>query len=481
MEQVFSRSERVHQESMASITKSMSIPKAVQVLEKSNINSAALSQVTEIALKGSSNLRKQPKGYSGIDGARKLLNDMIFESLSKYDAEIAKCTDFYSRQCAAMEACRGQISASNYIAANSRALILDSQGTINRCEVDIPERKLELKQHLLKCKHELHKLNARLKIVLGDIAVMTMILEMTDCEKKLLQMKNFALLHCQDQCTKKNFVKFNHKGLQAKVAKLQSSLSQELMHSTFADLFEGVESMEAVEFFQMDAKQMPNKTQFNNPPVPKTPVPGNPCTDPDAGAPSAADKRAAKCTIKKSPQCYKLQERFLLIQAGIMDERDRLLDEISMMENHCEETKQTMETEIADDKEMLSNAQTKLAAATEKESTAGETARQTAIENEQLNNDLVKQMKSCSGNYINFETELCALKKIRGELYKMKGGGHSAFFQDCEVSKWEPEECTKRCAGGVQKLTRNVLSTPQGGTKCLPLTAMKSCNNHPCP
>merc|ERR1719163_683498 len=239
--------------------------------------------------------------------------------------------------------------------------------------------------------------------------------------------------------------------------------------------------MEAVEFFQMDAKQMPNMTQFNNPPVPKTEVPGNPCTDPDAGAPSAADKRAAKCTIKKSPQCYKLQERFLLIQAGIMDERDRLLEEISMMENHCEETKQTMETEIADDKDMLSNAQTKLAAATEKEATAGETARQTAAENDQLNKDLVKQMKSCSDNYINFETELCALKKIRGELYKMKGGGHSAFFQDCEVSKWDPEECTKTCDGGDQKLTRSVLTHPNGGAKCLPLKAVRSCNQKPCP
>jgi hypothetical protein len=127
-----------------------------------------------------------------------------------------------------------------------------------------------------------------------------------------------------------------------------------------------------------------------------------------------------------------------------------------------------------------------LAAATEKEATAGESARQTAAENGQLNADLVKQMKTCSGNYINFETEICALKKIRGELYKMKGGGHSAFFQDCEVSKWDPEECTKLCArgkegGGSQKLTRNVLTHPNGGTKCLPLAAMRSCNNQPCP
>merc|ERR1719326_982248 len=174
--------------------------------------------------KASKHLRKQPKGYSGIDGARKLLNDMIFESMTKYDAEVAKCTDYYSRQCAAMEACRGQIAASNYVAANSRALILDSQATINKCEVDIPMKKLKLSQHLLMCKHELNKLNTRLKIVMGDIAVMTMILEMTDCDKKLIQMESVSLLRCTDECTKKSFIEFNHDGLQQKISKLQSSL-----------------------------------------------------------------------------------------------------------------------------------------------------------------------------------------------------------------------------------------------------------------
>merc|ERR1719183_812773 len=461
----------------------MTPAKALEVLEKNNLTSPQLVQVANTVLGKQSHLRRQPKGYSGLDGARKLLNDMIYEAMSKYDAEIAKCTEYYSEQCAAMEACRGQIAASNYIAANSRMLILDSQATINKCEIDIPTKKLELTQHNTKCKHDLARTGARLKIVMGDIAIMTMILEMTDCEKKLLQMKSFALLHCTDQCTKKSFIEFNHDGLQKKVAQLQSSLSHDLMENTFADLFEGLQSLQSMEFVQLDSQQhqIPNKTKFKNPPVPRTQVPSNPCNDPNMGAPSAADKRAAKCSIKKSPQCYKLQERFLLIQAGIQDERDELLDEISMLETFCEETKNLLETQIANDEDMLSNAQTKLAAATEKEATAGENARQTAKENEGLNNDLVKQMKTCSGNYINFETEMCALKKIRGELYKMKGGGHSAFFQDCEVSKWSPEECTKKCAGGEQKLTRSVMTHPNGGTKCLPLAAMKSCNNQPCP
>jgi hypothetical protein len=489
MEEVFLRSGEAHKQSMESIMETMSLTKAVESLEKSNSSTPELMQVVNMAMgKANSNLRKQPKGYSGIDGARKLLNDMIYESMSKYDTEIAKCTDYYSRQCAAMESCRGQIAASNYVAANSRALILDSQATINKCEVDIPTRKLQLSQHLLMCKHELNKLNTRLKIVMGDIAVMTMILEMTDCDKKLIQMEKLALLHCTDECTKKSFIEFNNDALQQKISKMQSTLSHELMHDTFKDLFEGIESLESTVFLETASQITPviNKTKFSNPPVPRTKVPGNPCKDPYAGAPSAANKRAAKCTIKKSPQCYKLQERFLLIQSGIEDERDELLEHIDMLKHFCEETKNTYENQIAADEDMLSNAQTKLAAATEKEATAGESARQTAAENGQLNADLVKQMKTCSGNYINFETEICALKKIRGELYKMKGGGHSAFFQDCEVSKWDPEECTKLCArgkegGGSQKLTRNVLTHPNGGTKCLPLAAMRSCNNQPCP
>merc|ERR1719345_53875 len=331
---------------MALLTSSMSVSTAADMVKALNPTNSALVQAANVALAGATKLRKQPKGYGGLDGARKLLNDMIFESMTKYDAEIAKCTEYYSKQCGAMEACRGQIAAANYIAANSRMLILDSQAVINLCEVQIPTKELELKQHILKCKHELNKLNTRLKIVLGDIAVMTMILEMTDCEKKLLQMKKMALLHCEDQCTKEKFIKFDHTELQQKVSQLQS-VSRSLMKNTFSDLFEGIESLESEEFLQISSHQIPNKTQFNNPPVPKTAVPADPCTDPNMGAPSAADKRAAKCTIKKSPQCYKLQERFLLIQAGIQDERDELLDEISMLETFCEETKKTIETQIA--------------------------------------------------------------------------------------------------------------------------------------
>mmetsp|Transcript_29454 Transcript_29454/g.47374 ORF Transcript_29454/g.47374 Transcript_29454/m.47374 type:complete len:867 (-) Transcript_29454:66-2666(-) len=483
LQQVFERSEEAHEESMRAIMKTLTMEKAMEVLESVAPKDPRLQDVANVfssrALQAKVHFRKkrQPAGYTGLSGARQLLNDMIFEAMLKYDEEIAKCTDYYAKQCALMEVARGEISAANFIAANSRMLILDAQQNINACEQDIPKTKHDLAQHNSQCKNELQKMNTRLKIVMGDIAVMTMILKMTDCETAFLQQHGIEIVQCEDPCTHKSFVTFKHDGLQQEVKRLKSRLSKELMTATFNDLFKGIQSLESYE------SQEPaiNKTEFNNPPIPRTKVPGNPCIDPNNGAPSPEDKRAAKCTIKKSPQCYKLQERFLLIQAGIADERDQLMADIATTKADCEETQQTLQTAIANDESLLDSSQTKLAFATEKEASAGEKARVVAKQNAEYNEDLLKQMKKCSTNYIDYETQLCALKKIRGELYKMKGDGHDGFFQDCEVSPWSPEDCTKKCAGGVQKLSRNVLTHPNGGAQCLPLAAVRSCSTMPCP
>jgi hypothetical protein len=464
---------------MSLITKGMSREKAWGLLERSNKSQPQLLQIARSLKHGSGHLR-QPKGYSGIDGARKMLNDMIFQAMLNYDTEIARCTQFYSEQCASMEVCRGQIASSNYVAANARSLILDSQATINKCEADIPNLKLDLKQNKLKCKHEIHKMNERLKILRGDISVMTAILSMTDCKKSLMQMDDrkdsivgLNARRCEDPCTKESFITFDHDALQQKVSQLQSQTSHDLMQENLGDLFEGA---------QVVYQQVPvNKTKFNNPPIPRTDVPANPCTDPNAGGPPTGKKRASKCSLSGTPQCYKLQERFLLIQSGIEDERDDLLEEINQMEKSCADTEKSIEGEIGQCKDMLDNAQTSLASAMTKEANAGEIARQTAKTHDQLNADLVREMKTCSANYIGLESELCALKKIRGELYLKIKGLASAFFVDCSVGKWEAEECDKVCAGGTQKLERKVMTHPNGGAKCLPLTAVRSCNNHPCP
>jgi hypothetical protein len=481
MEHVFLRSEESRTNSMASIMRTMTPAKAVHILKEHNLETPALMQATKLALTKQSSLRQSPTGYSALAGAKKLLNDMIFNASSKYDVEIATCTEFYTQQCAALEVCRGMISAANEICANSRALILWSQACIDRAETDIVTGKQKLHFHLLQCEHELYKMRSRLKILKGDLDVLTSILEMTDCDASFVQMNDLQVLQCEDPCTKKTYFTFNQEALKKKMSALQSSASRDLVHESLTTLFNGISGLKLLQSTE-DQVPVTNKSQWNNKPVPRTEVPGNPCTDPNGGAPSLKDKRAAKCTIKKSPECYKLQERFLLIQSGVQDEYDELKEEIDQLENYCEETKETLQTQIANNQDLLKTCQTKLAEATEKEATAGEKGRSTAAENEKLTNELEKQMATCSKKYIGFETEICALKKIRGELYKMKGGADATgFFQDCVVSKWSPDECSVSCGGGTQIISRTVGIHPNGGAGCLPLEMEKTCNAKPCP
>lgn len=151
------------------------------------------------------------------------------------------------------------------------------------------------------------------------------------------------------------------------------------------------------------------------------------------------------------------------------------------MEKECDATKTNINTQLIDTDQSLKDEQTKLADAMGCEATAAEQGRLGNKEHADATEDLKTMMKTCSTNYQNFETELCGLKKIRGELYKMRGTGKPTNFQDCTLSPWEGQECSVPCGGGVQKLTRSVVSPPQGGAKCLPLEQMKSCNDSPCP
>jgi hypothetical protein len=143
------------------------------------------------------------------------------------------------------------------------------------------------------------------------------------------------------------------------------------MQETFKDLYEGTESVRSVNLLELGARQTPlvNKTDFYNPPVANTSVPINPCTDPKAGAPSdeTKTKGRGKCSLSKSPNCPKIQERFLLIQSGIKDEAENLLQEINFMEESCKTVEATLDTQIEDDKNRQGEAEVDLAEATKME------------------------------------------------------------------------------------------------------------------
>merc|ERR1719440_1226769 len=116
-------------------------------------------------------------------------------------------------------------------------------------------------------------MNARLKIVLGDIAIMTTILGMTDCDSStLMQNPNYGVLQCADKCTKKSFIAFQDHRLQERVAKLESRFGKSVLDETFANLFDGVKGLQSFEselsLIQLSGGQpIINKTNFTEPPV----------------------------------------------------------------------------------------------------------------------------------------------------------------------------------------------------------------------
>lgn len=95
---------------MDAISKSMTTEKALEVFQKSELtNSSNIKEV--VMMMSKKHLRKgDHDGFGGLNGARLLLNDMIYEVMIKYDKEIARCTSYYASQCALMEVARGQIS-----------------------------------------------------------------------------------------------------------------------------------------------------------------------------------------------------------------------------------------------------------------------------------------------------------------------------------------------------------------------------------
>lgn len=469
MEHLLVRSENARQKSMDDIMKGMTSEKAWSVLEKSNLTShPALIQAASFFHAKRSQLRRAASSSTGLDAARKLLNDMIYESMKKYDSEVADCTYMYSKQCAETESLRSQISASNYLTAESKALVLDSEATIERCQADIGTMKKRLNQHVLMCKHEIHKAQASVKALEGDINVLEGILNMTECGKSALaQTDHIELLQCHDPCTLTSFVAFNHQTLQKKLDQLQSSASHGLVQDSLQALLPPPVS-----------KHADSLLQINSQPQPQIHDATNPC-DGSGGKVTQAHKDAAKCTIASSPHCPKIQEKFGAIQGGLIDEKNSLLKHIARWEKYRDATTGIMEKKIENDKTMLSQAQTKLAEATAKQAQSEEEARETDQEHKKLEEEIKEKTASCSSNYIAFETELCALKKIRGELYKMKD--QKPVIQDCTVGEWDEGACSAECAGGVQNLKRDVEINVNGGAKCLPLTEVRKCNEKPCP
>jgi len=184
------------------------------------------------------------------------------------------------------------------------------------------------------------------------------------------------------------------------------------------------------------------------------------------------------CKLSK-PNCEKLQDRFMVILAGIKDMEEKLSNDLVDLQTKCQEIRTSYENTISSLESQLKEEQTNLASASK---SMTENQQQSVLSNEQhrtTNKMYHSTMSECCDNKNAFTAEICALEKIRGELYRLEG--LKVFITDCEVSDWVDDECSVTCGGGKQDRKRTIIIHPINGSQCPPLKMERECNVIGCP
>lgn len=188
---------------------------------------------------------------------------------------------------------------------------------------------------------------------------------------------------------------------------------------------------------------------------------------------------SAKCALRSNPDCNTVSDKLMLMQAGALDELDGRHAELARAEEDCQVAKTNLQDQLKSTQQRLSEQQEMLAEATTTMISAAEQSRVKGTQLDNLESERANMEAYCKDSVNQAAMELCKIKSIRQELYKMEQ--QRPFIQDCEVSAWTPQECSKPCGGGVQQLLRQVVVPADKGASCPPLSMQRSCNTQECP
>jgi len=417
-----------------------------------------------------------PTGYSALDKAVDMLNEMGEESNGNFEREQERCRVFKESTEAEMTTARDAVLYFNGKASEARGRVIEAQGIIMTTTEELHRTTEALDQLRIECNNDIVALESQLTVVLSDIKVMANILGMTDCgEDKLL------LVECQ-HCG--GAVLVQHGKLQDELNKLQSSEAlqsvQETLKSSYTQSLNGKPAMaltqEMVQHFHLRSRHHKKRLRRSQYPVvgalntSDVPIPPKP----------VACVPTNKCSIASSPNCQKLKDRFLVVQAGIVEKRDELRANLEARRMFCREQEESMTTSIENMETTIREAHTNFAVGTEEQNQAEKGSHTQNKAHTTLSTNYETEMTKCCDNQNMYRSEICALTKIRGELEKMEG--QKTFITDCEVTDWQMEDCSVSCGGGTMTKARKVVVHPVGkGMRCPPLEEEVSCNMKPCP
>merc|ERR1719313_3031147 len=202
-----------------------------------------------------------------------------------------------------------------------------------------------------------------------------------------------------------------------------------------------------------------------------TPIPGE---SPDDLMPPAP-----KCNVNAVPNCPLLNDA---ISTMVGELRDVFIKEKTAYESQlaeCNKVSAEYEAQIKDWEGIHDQAEVTLAQAITQIDTNQAEMEAKEIEYGDLSAQFNAKMEECVTKRNAIMDTMCGIKIVRLELFKL--AQQEAFFADCEVGEWVPQDCSVSCAGGTQILTREVLVEQNWGAECPPLQMEQECQTQPCP
>lgn len=169
----------------------------------------------------------------------------------------------------------------------------------------------------------------------------------------------------------------------------------------------------------------------------------------------------------------------MMILTGLRDTRDDKITLLTQTRSQCESTRLWYRSTITALEIQLKEEQTNLGVALKHLVVNTQFSVTYNTNYKSLTIEYHKEMNECCVNKNALTSEICALTKIRGELYKLEG--LRVVITDCELSEWVEEECTVSCGGGTQNLFRTVIIHSTNGTECPPMRISRACNTQGCP
>merc|ERR1719316_267413 len=189
---------------------------------------------------------------------------------------------------------------------------------------------------------------------------------------------------------------------------------------------------------------------------------------------------AGLCKATPKPVCEAFGDMMVTFLGNIEDSMDDLRERAQLEEDHCSHSLETYDGQIREMKQWADDTNVMFAnAAAESE----DLEKDRKIKRElllDLHEKVDSKLGQCARQIEVAESMMCGAVKLREELKKIEAKTTKGFMGDCEVTEWIRGPCSAPCDGGIQNLTREIISAPKTNPKCPQLKMTRKCNTKPC-